>query len=106
MTAEDIGPPEISPPTRTLVLGVDGNQQTQLLWIEGLLPLPIGSVINLDNIPGAPVVPLDEERFPNGRADAEVIGVRLWGALSESRILVLEVRLCDPSSTGDLLQLD
>ena len=92
--------PHVSAPTRTLVREV-GEYHQQLLWIDGSLPLPIGSVINLDDIAGGLAIPLDEERFPDGHADAEVIGVRLWGAASAAGgTLILEVTLRDPSETS------
>ena len=75
---EDI--PHVPPPAETLLLA--DNQR--LLWIDGFMPLPIGSRINLDNIPGHPQVLLDRERFPRGRADAIVVGINLWGTQSAS----------------------
>lgn len=50
-----------------------------LVWLDGLLPLPIGARIELDDL-------------PTGRADAVVVGVTLVG---ESRFLALEVELHD-----------
>lgn len=82
-------------PRETLVMEED---DTQLLWIDGLLPLPIGTVINLDNISGHPQVPLDSERFPNGHADAVVTELHLWGTQGDERVLVLKVKLLAPGS--------
>jgi hypothetical protein len=93
---ETVDAPHLSLPTQTLVLRKE--PQEQLLWFEGLLPLPIGSVINIDNIPGSPQVPLDQDEFPKGRADARVVGVHVWGIQGDSRLLVLEVELLRPGS--------
>lgn len=90
--------PHIPLPTQTLVQ--EQGTDDQLLWIDGLLPLPIGSRINLDNLSDHPQVPLDVERFPRGRADAVVVNVRLWGTQSPARCLVLEVELTDPGDVG------
>ena len=88
---------EVPLPARTLVM--EANPQRQLLWLDGLLVLPIGSRIHIDNL-GELDVPLDVERFPHGRADAVVTGVRLWGTQSPMRCLVLLVELTDPGSEG------
>ena len=86
--------PHVPLPVETLLIA-DG---VQLLWIDGLMPLPIGTRINLDNIPGHPQVPLDPEQFPNGRADAIVIGINLWGTQGAGRTLVLNVELVEPGA--------
>jgi hypothetical protein len=95
---EPIDPPHVPLPTVTLVQEQD--TQDQLIWFDGLLPLPIGSRINLDNIGESPQVPLDPERFPSGRADAIVVNLRLWGTQSEHRCLVLEVELTEAGDVG------
>jgi hypothetical protein len=77
----------------------EGGQQ--LLWFDGLLPLPVGSSINIDNIPGGPQVALDPELFPTGRADAIVVELNLWGTQGDSRVLVLRVQLTDPGGQGE-----
>ena len=96
--SEPIEPPHVALPTETLVM--ESDPQHQLLWFDGLLPLPIGSRINLDNASGGPQVPLDPGRFPTGRADAIVVGHRLWGTQSSSRVLVLTVELTEPGDEG------
>jgi hypothetical protein len=66
------------------------------------LALPVGTVIQLDNVFVNPIeVPLDRQRFPNGRADATVTGLRLWGAQSSNPILILEVTLSHPGTPRD-----
>ena len=42
-------------------------------------------------------MPLDPERFPNGNADALVVGVRVWGTQGNP-ILVLDVELVHPGA--------
>jgi hypothetical protein len=74
--------------------------QQLILRFEGLLQLPIGSRISLDNVRGRPQVPLDRKRFPSGSADAIVVGYRLWGTVAESRRLVLFVELTDRGEEG------
>jgi hypothetical protein len=81
--------PRVALPTETLIM--EGNDQ--ILWIDGVLSLPIGARINLDNVAGLPQLPLAVERFPRGRADAVVTGVRLWGTMGAGRVLVLEVQI-------------
>ena len=64
---EPIKAPTLLTPQRTLV--IEGN--SQLLWFDGLLPLPWGSRIEINNLAGRDDhVPLDPERFPTGRCDA------------------------------------
>ncbi len=82
--------PHLPLPMQTLVQEAAGRQ---LMWLDGLLPLPLGSRIELDNIEGGPQVPLDPERFPTGQADAVVVGVRLSATQSAGRCLILEVDL-------------
>ena len=91
---DDINAPHIPLPTQTVVTEPDGAGH--LLWFEGLLPLPVGARINLDNVDGLPQVPLDPERFPSGHADAVVRGVKVWGTQGAGRCLVLEVELEAP----------
>lgn len=91
-------PPKFPLPRETLVM--TNEPPRQILRFEGLLQLPIGSRINLDNVPGHPQVPLDRKRFPSGRADAIVVGHRLWGTVAESRCLVLLVELTDRGDEG------
>jgi len=98
VTDEPLDPPHLPLPTETLIQ--ESGSDAQLLWLDGLLPLPIGSRINLDNLRGLPQVPLDSERFPNGRADAVVVGVRLWGTQGNGRVLVLEVELTEAGGVG------
>lgn len=83
--------PRVPLPSGTLLM--TRNPQQQLLWIDGLLPLPVGTRIQLDNIPGYPQVELDPNRFPGGRADAIVVGMSLWGTQSPLRTLLLYVEL-------------
>jgi hypothetical protein len=94
---EPIEPPRIPLPTETLVVESHGGQ---IMWLEGLLPLPIGSRIHIDNVDPLVRVPLDVERFPRGRADAVVVAVRIWGTQSRFRCLVLEVELTEPGEPG------
>ena len=91
---DEPGPPEVGMPNRTLVQERGGRY---LLSFEGLLILPIGARINIDNLPGLPQVQLDAERFERGHADAEVVGVRVWGTQGADPVLVLEVELRGPS---------
>ena len=49
-------------PAETLVM--DAGNDRQLLWIDGFMPLPVGTRIEL----------------MEPRSDAEVTGARLWGA--------------------------
>jgi hypothetical protein len=97
-TQEKVIPPKFPLPRQTLVMTKEPQQQ--ILRFEGLLQLPIGSRISLDNVPGRPQLPLDRERFPTGRADAIVVGHRLWGTVAESRCLVLIVELTDRGDEG------
>jgi hypothetical protein len=104
MSDRGTGVPHFPLPMETLVREVGGQP---LLRLEGLLPLPVGARINLDDLPDRPGVPLDRQRFPRGRADAVVVNVLLWGTQSEDRCLVLEVELHEPgwrSLTGVALQ--
>ena len=78
---------------------LEQENQHQLIWFSGLLLLPIGSRINIDNVSGFPAVPLDPGRFPTGRADAVVVNVRLWGTQGPS-CLVLEVELTEAGDVG------
>jgi hypothetical protein len=87
-------PPQFGMPSRTLVQESGGGD---LLTFEGLLILPIGARINLDNLPGVPHVQLDAVRFESGHADAVVVGVRVWGTQGADPVLVLEVELSGPS---------
>ncbi len=80
-------PLHIRMPLETLIQ--EQSTGIQLLWIEGVLPLPIGSRINLDGMQ----VPLDPERFPKGTADAVVVSVSMWGTPNTGARLVLEVTL-------------
>lgn len=81
--------PSVGMPTRTLLR--EGSDQ--ILWVDGLFVLPVGSRINLDNLSGHSQLPLPPERFPSGHADAIVTGLNVWGMMSAGRILVLEVQL-------------
>lgn len=94
-------PPKFPLPRETLVM--TNEPPRQILRFEGLLQLPIGSRINLDNVPGHPQVPLDRKRFPSGRADAIVVGlgcgapsprVAVWCCSSSSPIGATKVRGC------------
>ena len=93
--------PRIPLPSETLVKEKDGGH---VLWFDGLLPLPVGTRIHLDNRPGRPdqpQVPLDPERFPSGRANAKVIGVRISDTQSSNRCLVLDVELVPADGSED-----
>ena len=82
-------------PIDTIVM--EGN--SQLLKFEGVLCLPIGTRIHIDNNIGeGETVPLDSELFPNGRADAIVREIKLWGTQSPARALILDVQLREPGS--------
>jgi hypothetical protein len=83
-------------PTETIVM--DENH-TQLFKFEGPLCLPIGARIHIDNGVGGDNVPLDDEKFPSGHADAIVTGLRIWGTQSPRRVLILDVEVKDPGST-------
>ena len=92
------GPPEIPHvplPGRTLVIEAESHRQ--LLSFDGLLNLPVGARIEFTNVEGEQQVELEPERFPAGRvADAIVVGVSVWGAQSNTSLLVLEVQLATP----------
>jgi hypothetical protein len=62
-----------------------------IMWIEGFLPLPLGTQINLDHTLEGPNV-AQLERFPTGKANAIVVGHEL-AAVSNRSYLVLEVEL-------------
>jgi hypothetical protein len=98
-TERPVEPPHIRMPVETLVQ--ERGTGDQLLWIEGVLPLPIGSRISLDNLPSHRQVPFDPERFPTGTTDAVVVNVSLWGPQSPIGCLVLEVKLTEPAGTDD-----
>lgn len=78
-------------PTDTIVMDQD---HTQSFIFEGLFCLPIGARIPINNgVDDGEGVPLDAEKFPSGRADAIVTGIRLWGIESPKRTLILDVEL-------------
>ncbi|MFZ0667091.1 MAG: winged helix-turn-helix domain-containing protein [Acidimicrobiales bacterium] len=90
-------PPHFPMPSATVVMEEDDDgNTTELLWIDGLLHLPVGSVINLDNVFDMPHVPLDPAQFPGGHADAEVISLRLAGTQGTRSVLYLMVKLVSP----------
>jgi hypothetical protein len=91
---EPTPPPEFALPARTLVQEREGDI---MLSFDGLLVLPLGARINLDNLPELPAVPLDPELFPNGHADAIVVGIYLRGTQGAEPALVLEVELAGPT---------
>jgi hypothetical protein len=66
---DPIDPPHLPLPNVTLVQ--EQETEDQLLWFDGLLPLPIGSRINLDNIGESPQVPLDLERNDGSTAPGD-----------------------------------
>ena len=75
-------------PTQTLVM--DAGSGRQLLRIDGLVTLPVGSRIQLGTITNPPV------------SDGIVTGVRLWGAAPPGRpLLVLDVMLAGPGEMTD-----
>lgn len=88
MTDDNGGPipvPHIPAPAQTLVM--ETISKRQLLWIDGLVMLPVGARIEL----------------AEPRADGLVTSVRLWGAGPEgSPVLVLDVSLCEAGGFGDL----
>jgi hypothetical protein len=90
---------EITPhapmPTGTLLR----EEGLPLLWIDGLLPLPPGARLHLDNLPGGPEI-VDRHRFPSGHADAIVIAVEVFGAVSDESHLALAVELVPRDQTG------
>jgi hypothetical protein len=77
-------------PAMTLVMEAAGHRQ--LLRIDGYMPLPVGSRIQLGKL-GDPEPP----------SDAEVIGIRVWGAAppGTSATLVLDVVLLSPDEHTD-----
>ena len=84
-------------PIDTIVMDQD---HTQLFKFEGIFCLPIGARIQIDNGVGDGVdVPLNAEKFPSGRADAIVTGMRIWGTQSPKRALIVEVEVKDVGST-------
>jgi hypothetical protein len=70
-------------PAETLLM--EAVPQRQLLFIDGYMPLPVGTSIEL----------------MDPRSDAEVTGVRLWGADSGRSTLVLDVMLIAPGDLTD-----
>jgi len=73
--------PHAKAPDRTLVM--DAGSHRQLLWIDGVVILPVGARIEL----------------ADPKADAVVIGIRLWGAGGGSHpLLVLDVMLVQPGA--------
>ncbi len=93
--------PRIPLPSETLVKEKGGGH---VLWFDGLLVLPVGTRIHLDNRPGRPdqpQVPLDPERFPSGRASAIVVGVRISDTQSSNRCLVLDVEMVPADGSED-----
>lgn len=93
MTADT---PLLQAPTLTFVIEKGGPQ---LARYQGALVLPVGSRIEFNNraAPDGKRVPLDDERFPTGNADAVVVGIRLWGAQANPT-LVLDVELVAPGA--------
>jgi hypothetical protein len=83
MSADDVfagsrDVPNVAMPEQTLVMGLD---RRQLLWIDGVLLLPLGARIEL----------------AEPRMDAVVEGVRLWDTRrGKTPTLVLDVRLVAP----------
>ncbi len=96
MADEGTSVPRVSLPTETLV--IEQRTGNQLLWLDGVLVLPLGARINLDNVPAHQHVPLDSDRHRRGYLDAVVVGMYLWGTLGDNRCLVLEVELGPPGS--------
>jgi hypothetical protein len=97
--AEPIIPPHIALPTETVV--VDSKNDVPLMRFDGLLPLPIGTRINIDNGVTDKTVPIDTTRFPNGRADAVVVSARVWGTQgNEPPLLVLYVNVTEVGNEG------
>jgi hypothetical protein len=87
MTDDDAPPgvPVAKAPARTLVM--DAGSGRQLLWIDGLVTLPVAARIQL----------------MEPRADAMVTAVRLWSAAdAKASTLVLEVMLVAPGESADL----
>jgi hypothetical protein len=87
----DDEPPEVPhapAPAQTLIM--DAGSQRQLLWIDGLVPLPVGARVELNRPHRAVAV------------DGVVTSVRLWGAEGGSSTLVLDVMLIEPDSATDL----
>ena len=84
-------PPEVrrvAMPAETLVM--ENGTQRQLLWIDGYLPLPPGSRLELNEL-------------GESKEDAEVVRQRLWGADSGKSTLVLDVILIAPGEFTDRL---
>ena len=97
-TGKPVDPPHVRMPVETLIQEKETGDH--LLWIEGLLPLPIGFRINLDNLPTHPHIPLDLERLPAGTTDAVVVSLRMGGTQNAVGCLVLEVELTESSGIG------
>ena len=95
--------PRLAMPTETLIIEEEGEP---LFWINGLLALPIGSRINLDNrgIEGAVLVPVDAERFQSQVVDAVVVGVEVRDTQHQSRFLALIVELTNPGEAAFALK--
>ncbi|MDQ2726564.1 MAG: hypothetical protein M3Y91_01565 [Actinomycetota bacterium] len=97
--------PRFPLPTGTLVrVGEDHP----LFWFDGLLPLPIGARIHLDNASGVAPRPSLPAEFSEVGADAVVVGVTITRLQEgEARFLALEVELHEPGwedLTGMALQ--
>ena len=97
--AKSVTLPKTRMPVETLVQ--EQKSGDQLLWIEGLLPLPIGSRINPGNVPGHTPLPTNPARTSLDGVDAIVVSVNLWGIQSAVGCLVLEVELTEPHGPGD-----
>jgi hypothetical protein len=78
---------------------VDIETQEQLIWFDGLLTVPIGTIIHIDNQSGGPPIPLDPEQFPSGSADAKVVEVRIWATQTDESCLCLYVQLNAPGES-------
>jgi len=94
---EPLRPPHFPLQTQTLITEQGGGH---LFYFDGLIPLPIGTRINLDNLEGESRVPIDHERFPSGHADAIALNAFVWGTQSSNSCLVLEVELTEPGDIG------
>jgi hypothetical protein len=92
MTEQTNGPlpvPFTQMPERTVVY--DLAARSQLLIIDGFMPLPVGARIELGSFGG-----------PRQPTDAVVLGQRLWATEGPRPTLFLDVMLRPPGASSDI----
>jgi hypothetical protein len=83
--------PRIPMPNVTLVM--EAGSQRQLLWVDGYMPLPVGTRVQLG-----------KHGDTESPSDAIVTGIRLWGATlpGNTATLVLDVMRMEPGAMTDM----